>query len=847
MALFEGEEMVDVQTPDGRTLKMPRSIVPAAMLPQQIGQAPAGFTDEVAYNVGEPPPEAALARDAVGAMLAPVGAVAQSAGAAVGDAGAKPAAVAGDIVEKAPTTQQYKQQQMQAKQQAAYASSPQGQMDRANRGVQNAAQSQQDAITAQAVAEGAQQKAIGEIQSKRNDQIDKIFAQQAVQANANFEAEQKKTAEVTRMRDKIAGTKIDRSLDHPLIAAIGIALAGVGSAMKGESTNPALDMVFKVIDRKVQAQMEDLDIMGKNYGLKKDELDELKSMGQRKLELYNTMMAAEAQKAARQIEATMSLTADPIIQARAKAAAAEVAKFAADKTAEATRWGLDYQQRDQHQKSQIALGRAQLAESRRATNLHADLTREGYAVDLLKQDKANNGAMSAEQAKLLAKQQENVSTRGLKDLKTNTMLYTRAGLAKHAQAKKLEERAAGLDPWAADTPAKKQELAQEAQRLRQEADTYDVAIARDPVAANKVMASYAATKSLMGSIDRVNQLARENGRAWIEKGGGQAAIDTLYSTMAAEIKDAIELGAWDKGSAALVEGIIGKSPTSGWDTSTMVQVLKGKFGQDPNNALTKLNEFGTRLKAKTAAAVIASSENLDRGMNPDELFESAKVAAAETPEAKAVAAFSEQTPTERANEVENRSTLSSAAHAIGRYFTGEAKKSNQDVAREAQESPSNSVKYVGLTKAQEKAYDTLWNQYMRGGANDPDAQRAGELLVQKVLENAEKRPELAIALGRALQDNGGALYTQVMQQLPPDSTVAQSLNSVAMAQAGAAMDDDARLVASAKAGDTASRQQLARLASTKGPKQKWAAEQILNLRKPAQAQPQRLGPPRLGE
>ena len=35
MALFQGEEMVDVTTPDGRTLTLPRSLVPQSMMPQQ--------------------------------------------------------------------------------------------------------------------------------------------------------------------------------------------------------------------------------------------------------------------------------------------------------------------------------------------------------------------------------------------------------------------------------------------------------------------------------------------------------------------------------------------------------------------------------------------------------------------------------------------------------------------------------------------------------------------------------------------------------------------------------------------------------------------------------------------
>ena len=144
MAIFQGEELVDVQTPDGRTLKLPRSLVPASMLPQQapaqaIGAAPGvpnaapqGFTDETAYNAGPPMPESvtggALPTEDVQQLPNVQPAPPQDYN--LGTVDTKKL--------EGQRKQQVAQQAKAAKAQAAYASSPQGQQAQASGQVQGA-------------------------------------------------------------------------------------------------------------------------------------------------------------------------------------------------------------------------------------------------------------------------------------------------------------------------------------------------------------------------------------------------------------------------------------------------------------------------------------------------------------------------------------------------------------------------------------------------------------------------------------------------------------------------------------------------------------------------------------
>lgn len=824
MALFAGEDLIDVASPDGRVLKLPRSLVPQTMLPQQIG-APAPFTDEIAgaapsVEIPSLTGGAAPVLDASGAIAPQIPTPSPQPSRA--ELQLPPVDTA--AIEKRQAAQA-RQQAAQARAQAQYTASPAGQMDAANGGQQDAYAQEAAAVKEAAIADAAGQVAQAEAKEAWNTKIDQAIGDRAIALADQAQREQAKYAEVESLSKKIANTKIDRSADHPIIAAVGIALAGLGSAMKGESTNPALEVYWKAIDRKVAAQMADLDQMAKVYGMTKDELVSLKDAGQSRLALHNTLIAAELDKSNRHLDALATRTSSDKTKANIPVLQAQIAQRSAAARTAAVQAKLEYEQKERQHAEAQKTQRYGIAVQDRHAKEQEKIQRDGMVLDWDKAQLQAGAVAGDAQAKARLKRIDDNQTRGLKDLKSNTPLYTAAGVAKMRQAEKLEASAAKLDPWDTATPQKAAQLRQDAAQLRDEAGTYDIALARDTTNANKVMAGYAATRSVLGTINRINQLVKDNGRVWVSKGEGQAAIDTLYSELAAEIKDALQLGAWDKGSAALVENIVGRSPTGEWDTSAVYNAIKRRYGQGDGNALRKLDEFGTQLKMRTASEVMASSQNLDRGMNPDDLFEQPRRPVESTDEAQASAAFRQQTPLEREQEIRNRGAVSSAIHTTGRLIESGARGlvgvgieragTNDDVADKAANSGG---KYPGLSKDQAAWADRLITKSL---GSPSSADPAGDQLVQEVLNAAYDRPGFANALAQTVQNNAPHVYNRLRPLVPVGSPLDDYLAATERAALGAAQAEPAPLAAVAVTDDVAYKA-LAAKATTPGPQQEEA-------------------------
>lgn len=739
--------MVDVTTPDGRTLTLPRSlaamsqqIAPAAPVGAGMPEIPGGFT---APTFGDAPytPERQAPLPAL-----PAGVV------EMGDPEVTPVTMMPEMDVKARPAVMKKL----AKQEAARAASPEGKLAVAQGQQTAATNAEAEAIASAADIEAAEQAVAADAYTERNQQIDKLFADRQVEAQRNAQAEDAKLNEVVSLRKKISGTKIDRSADHPIIAALAIALAGFGSALKGESGNPALEAFNKAIERKVAAQESDLDLMGKVYGMTKEELDLLKSKSKSRLEFHNAMIAGETEKAVRHLEELTARSASDKTKANAKIFIAQLQARAADKTMEATRWGLDFDQKDKHQKAQIGLGYANLKETKRSNMADEQFKREQLYADLQKALAGDKARGDEAMFKARMEASKEVRQTGLKGV-DNDYLLTPEGRAKVEAAAKLELEAQQTeelhknDPMGSSIKATRvQALRQRAAELRGDAYSFNVVQARDPNQASALSTRYAAAQTMMDTIDEIKILYDQEGRGLISKTKLQQELQAKYGLISVAAKDAWELGAWDKGSAALVGTIIGKDPTN-MDVGYVTSNIGVLIGNDPEGFKNRLDAVAVSLEQNVRQRLAKNSTWDGKG----ELFTRKKAMDMNAPVGKAV---SDLTQKRSGVEIEKRAegvgTVGKTARAVG-YPLSPSHAEEADAAQ--------SVKYPGLSKEQEAPYEALLAEYKAGNT------KAGDQLVAEVVNIAKKRPDLAIALIHNMEEHAQSLAVAAKSALPKDS------------------------------------------------------------------------------
>ena len=754
MAIFQGEDMVDVTTPDGRTLTLPRSIVPTSMLPQQqIGQAPPGFADEpIATGPAETPSVTG------GQLPTPDVQVPSTA-----PAPAQPDYQAGVVDNSqglagvAKSNKAYEQQQ---KQQAAQAASPQGKFDAAQGQQAQANQSVADALLSQEHVDEATSRLVADVVSARRGKLDEIDAKKQIDMQSIADAQDKKMGEVVSQRKKIADTKIDRKADHPIALAISAALVGLGEAMQGQKITSG-QIITDAIDRKVAAQMADLDQMAKVYGMTKDELADLKDKSKNKLEFWNMMAAGEADKATRQIEELTARSASDKIKANAQREIAALQQYAADKTMESVRWGNEYNQRDAHQKQQIGLGYANLAESRRATDLNAQLKREDMALDMEKYLAGLKAKGDEESFKIQAKQAEEVGKRGVTDA-NGELLLTSEGRAKMAEAQKLQDESDALEASSGNDPMRKSIasdkvalMRQKAAMLRGDARNNNAVLAHTDTQNVAVSSMIASGQTTVQLIDQIKTLANEVGRGTIQRTEGQAQLQALFKQLAPNLKEAWQLGAWDKGSAKLVEEIIGADPSSDWSAGALGMLYTRAMFENPKSFTSRLDSVADQLENRVRNTVV----NLGAKIDPKDKILGRSPPAEFSPSAAKLT----QAPsgTELQKNAEQTGVVAKTARAVGYPFSP----SHAQEAEQAQ-----STKYLGLSKAQEAPFEERLQAYKKG---DP---KAGDDIIRMTAEIAKTRPDLAVPVLQNLQQYASKLYPAARAAIPKDSETEQVIS-----------------------------------------------------------------------
>lgn len=789
MAIYPGEDLIDVTTPDGRTLTLPRSLVPASMMPQQAPQqiAPAGFSDGQEFAGPQETPSVTggalpVQADQIAPPAAPVALPEYNLATIDTQQLAKTRAV------------QQKQAAKQVQAQAAYQASPQGQMAGAAAQTQQGLDEEKTATAAAATQDAATQDVLAKSTVEHNQKLDELFLKRAQAAQASLDAEEAKNGEITATRKRIANTRIDRSADHPILAALGIALAGFGAAMRGDGSSPGLDVFWKAIDRKVANQMADLDQMGKVYGMQKEELASLKEMSNRRLELQNSLIAGEVDKAKRQLDEIAAKSASEKTRANAKIFAAQLDQRAAAAHQDAVRWGLDYDQKERAEKNQNSRFYSGLHEQRYATDLGAQLKREDNYLDYQKAllaDRAKGDELAYKAKLEMIKDNE---TRGLRNVITKEALLTPRGRAMMDEADKLEADAAKFEsdvqigangiptPDVVQKGKQRADMMREkAQIIRGNAQIQEQVRDRDPVQSGKLQDQYSVVQNVTTQVDKIKELydGPDGGKAYVANSPVQQEIASRYGQILLAMKDVQGLGVLSKQDTSLLQKELGMDPTSeGWTAGNLASIVKVKLGKDPEGFKRALDSVIDNAQND----VYLKMNGTNFGGTKEELFYRRKPAE-NTPEAKAAAGMvKEKTPleAESAARTSGDSTIAKVGRAGYQTFVDASAPS---YAQEAEQAANGSLSRPGFSDKQATDFDTLVASYKTG---TPRGQRAGDLLVAQVANSADTRPELAAATLKNLKQYAPELYVKARAAIPQDSDVAKQMDYEEKSQIGVA-------------------------------------------------------------
>lgn len=150
---------------------------------------------------------------------------------------------------------------------------------------QEAAKNQQEYFAAKAAAIHAS-----------NEREIQIEQQKAKDANDRLARIDKLSADVSTNIEQLSKEKIDRSVAHPVLAALGVLLGAIGAAWANKSENPAMKALTDTIDRNVQAQLEDQKNRWQALNMKRGQIDQLRQQFTDHNAYYDALSAAERRK-----------------------------------------------------------------------------------------------------------------------------------------------------------------------------------------------------------------------------------------------------------------------------------------------------------------------------------------------------------------------------------------------------------------------------------------------------------------------------------------------------------------------------------------------------------------------
>lgn len=797
MALFGGN-MISVTTPDGRQVTMPADLAasfpalqpvappvpPTVAQPLEIPSAPQPqpFTpqdqaDLAAMQPPVQPPVQSVTQPQPQPAPQPRGPVTRPSAAT--DAGA-------------PNTPQPVTEAQLAKMGASGA---------ANRELQ-AADEQSAAVKRQGEALANQATAVGDAMAAADQHAEQLLQKRQQEAEQWQQQLQAKTDEYFRNAKAIADTKVDRSVEHPVLAAIGVVLRGIGGAMQGKDGTDVMDPLYKAIDRKVAAQMQDLDKRRGDLGIQRDALGMQRQQGMDRLQELNTYRLAYLEQAKRQIQTIEKQTSSDVIRANSQIAQANIARDQAGIVGTAQqRWQAQKNAEDaraqsaaQHAQS-IALTRRGQDMQQRESDLNREERRQEKADAIAAQLLASGQKAAAERVKQNAEQGIGDPTSGEFLVQPEQQKLASEITKNEADAKKFSEAAASEKD-----ASKKEDLLQRAQMASQKADQIrgEVKVwhVGSPEERKKLSTLVASSQTIASTADEIKQLRKTHGPKWLLSTEGQATMDAKGTALLMALKTAWQLGILSADDTRLLNKATGGNPSS-WtagdvfDTKVLGDLIEGPGAR--LDSLVSNIEMSTRTELRS------------RGFRGEYRLKRDTTAQPSDVQDAAVKTLRGDTPVE-AEAGTKRGVVGRAVEGALQPF---GEKPADRRARNAAE--SSSTKFPGLSDSQATAADLQLKAYRQGTqSEDPKskarAEEAGGLLVS--LATDPQRPALRNAMLTTLQTQAPDLYERALAKLPKEDQETRAAAAQGVTQATSA----SLLRESARWGDEAARKELARRA-----------------------------------
>lgn len=768
MALFDGD-IVEVVTPDGRRVSMPADLASSfqGLIPGQPAQS------SMADLPPPPQPEPAPAPAApTAAPVAPPPAAASLPQQPSPEATAPPPPPQPAPPVAAPPAAPPQQQPVAPitnKQLAQMTSA-----DLLNR-QDRVLDKQGDAIAAAAKVDADEATRIGEIRAATQEETDRILQDRA-DAAAKFEADLNgRMAEYERGAKELKEVKIDREADHPILAAIAVLVGGIGSAMKGESGNPALNAYLQSIDRKVAGQMQDIEKKRMALEDSRGAMGMVKEQRRDALAEFDVRKMAEIDRGLAKIETIKAQTGSEKIRANAEVAQAALLGEREKLVAGAATREQDRLKAEQARKDQLA-AQAQARKDQLKRDADAKAERDRNFNEGVRQFNVQQEAViaKAQQAAIAGggeaaqKQAKEIRETGIKDPATGRLfLQPKGERIYNEQVKPLEDEANMLRSKASreQDPAKRQAMLEQADMRTARAEQNRAAIelnyavqGRNAQDAAKTQAAVANAQTALSIIDEIKNLRRQHGPEWLNTKEGQE-MKSKAALLELTVKDTFELGALDSGSQAYLERISGGDPTK----LRLGDVISG-LGAEGNEG--SMDALGAAIEGRTRNVLAGSMEGADR-------WRPRRDNRTDDPEEAAAAdVYGEQTILEKAEGEKAGGIGRKAVDSISNTVFGLGQ---IDVEQQRIGKAKAGGTIFGLTDAQEEFADKNIAALANLESNDPKTYQAATRAADRLIGFAtdESRPQLRTAMLAKLRSDAPALYDQALSRLPQDRRAAE--------------------------------------------------------------------------
>lgn len=377
---------------------------------------------------------------------------------------------------------------------------------------------------AQAKLQSALLDAQGNAHAAEMGRLDQIAADRAKAAQAYHEAYTQKAADIDAAIGQYTSQKIDRSLDHPVLSAIGVALGAIGQGLIRGDKNPAIDALNQSIDRKVQAQLADRQALGQAIGFKNQQLNTMRQSFQDQNAFQDALTAAEIQRTQQMITMLAEKSGSQQVVANAQKLNAELDLRKADLRGQA----LDKDMAEQARQQALAEQRREHNQSIAMQGAHLKLAQDQF--EFQKKQFAIQELDKLDQ-KSIAQLQE-IQQHGVFDPTSGHGVLTPEGQQAMAQADAIEAAAR-----ATTDPQKQTAMRQQAQQMRDRAEALQTFTIKNDKQREDAMKAVSFGQGLVDVTQKIkDQLAADPGmtdrQTWarIEENFEQAKGDWIKMT-----------------------------------------------------------------------------------------------------------------------------------------------------------------------------------------------------------------------------------------------------------------------------------------------------------------------------